>query len=233
MSPILAGVAFVVTAGAVVSVSARESRLALVGVALALAGAPFLAQPLPPISTLATRVIGAALAAYILRAALAASQLASDGHDRDVVRAGSRLGWPTETLLALAAWIVGVSVSLHLEALNPANPVTASGDLLSALSAPSIATGAGLAAIVLGLVPALGSTSAFRTTAGLLILLQGVLLFRVGVAGPAGDLEQLAGVALVVAAAIAGSVLMSLESRSADEEDRQARPSIDLKADSE
>lgn len=233
MSPILAGVAFVVTAGAVISVSARDSRLALVGVAVALAGAPFLVQPLPPISTLATRVIGAALAAYVVRAALTASQLASDGHDRDVVRGGSRVGWPTETLLALAAWVVGVSVSLHLEALSPASPVASPVDLLGALGAASLATGAGLAAIVLGLVPALGSASTFRTTTGLLILIQGVFMFRVGVAGSPGDLEQLAGVALVVAAAIAGSILMSLEHRSAEEGDRSPRPSSDLKVDSE
>ncbi len=187
MNPILVGVAFAVTAGAVVAVSAREARLALVGLVVALAAAPFLADPLPPLSTLAARVIGAALAAYLVRVAVAPTMPDADTRRRDVFRGGSRTGWPTESLLAVAAWIVGLNVAIHLEALNPGGAGVSADDLLGAVRASSLATGAGLASIVIAIVPSLGSRQALGTVLGLLILVQGVSLFRVGVAGgPAG-----------------------------------------------
>lgn len=217
MSPILVGVAFAVTAGAVVAVSARDARTALVGLAVALAAAPFLADPMPPLSTLAARVVGAALAAYLLRAAVSPAGPASEARGLDSIRAGSRTGWPTESLVAVAAWIVGLSVSMHLEALNPAGAGVSPSDALRALNAASLATGAGLAAIVIAIVPALGAGHGFRTAVGLLILIQGVVLFRTGVAGAPGDLEQLADVTLMVVAAIAGSVLIALEGHATDD----------------
>ena len=48
---------------------------------------------------------------------------------------------------------------------------------------------------------------------GSLILIQGVLLFRIGVAGPPGDLEQLAGVVLLLAIGVAGAWLIGAEGR--------------------
>ncbi len=212
MSPILAGVAFAVTAGAVVAVSAREARVALVGLAVTLAAAPFLADPLPPLSTLALRVVGAALAAYLLRAAFASAGVASDVRRRNSGQGGSRTGWPTEGLLALAAWIVGITVSIHLEVLNPTGPGISSDDLLRTLTGASMSTAAGLATSVIAIVPALRAQDGFRTAVGLLILIQGALLFRTGVAGAPGDLEQLADVALMLSAALAGSILIALES---------------------
>ncbi|MBI2763383.1 MAG: hypothetical protein HYX54_06510 [Chloroflexi bacterium] len=220
MNPILVGVAFAVTVGAVVAVSAREARAALVGVAVALAAAPFLGDPLPPLSTLATRVVGAALAAYLIRVAVAPMPLETDPRRRDAVRDGSRIGWPAEALLAVAAWIVGLTVSTNLEALNPGGPGISPDDLVGAISASSLATGAGLAAIVVAIVPALGSRHGLRTALGLLILVQGVLLFRAGVGGTPSDLEGLAGVALMVTAAIVGSVLTTLERRSGEDAHR-------------
>lgn len=220
MNPLLAGVAFAVTAGGVVAVSAREARAALVGLAIALAAAPFLADPLPPLSTLATRVIGAALAAWMIRVAVMPGPVESDPRPRDAIHGGSRMGWPAEALLAIAAWIVGLTVSTNLVALNPGGPGISPDDVLGALGASSLATGAGLAIIVIAIVPALGSRHSFRTALGLLILVQGVILFRAGVAGAPSDLEELAGVALMVGAAIVGSVLITLERRSGDDAHR-------------
>ncbi len=212
MSPILVGIAIAVTAGAVIAISAREARVALVGLAIALGAAPFLGDPLPPASTLAMRVIGGALAAYLLRAALNAADEATDlGPARS--RGGSGLGWPVEALLAVAAWIVAVHVSVRIGVLYPTGPSAPIDDPLALLTPGALIGAAGLASIVVGLVPALGGRGVVRTAIGLLVLLQGVLLFRTGMSGAPGDLEQLAGVAMLVAVAIAGSVLIALQTR--------------------
>jgi len=120
VNPILAGVALAVTVGAVLAISARESRAGLVGLAIALAAAPFLAAPIPNVSTLAMRVIGAALAAYLVRAAVATGPGLPARPWSEPTRGGSQLGWPAEGLLAIGAWIVGVAVSAQLEVLSPA-----------------------------------------------------------------------------------------------------------------
>lgn len=210
MNPILVGVALAVSAGAIVAISARDARTALMGLAITVVAAPFLSDPLPPLSTLAMRVVGAALAAYLLRSAVMSNADELDGRSKQSGHGGSRIGWPTETLLAIAAWVVGLNVFVHLQALNPAGPGTLGTDLLGSINAGALATGSGLAVIVLAVVPALGSRGGLRTAVGLLVLVQGVLLFRSGVAGAPSDLEQLAGVALIVAAAITGSMLVGL-----------------------
>ncbi len=215
MSPLSVGVALAVFAAVLLAVATRDPRTALVGLAIALVGSPFLADPLPPIPTLALRVIGGALAAYLLRSAVLATSDATDPHraregeDRD----GSRAGWPTEALLALAAAVVGLNVALRLEALSPLGSSLSTGDLLASLDAAALSTGVGLTAIVMAVLPSLGSRSGFRTALGVLILIQGIVLIRVGVAGAPSDLEQLAGVALLVAAAVTGSLMVGLDAR--------------------
>jgi len=213
VNPILAGIALAVTAGAVIAISAREARAGLVGLAIALGAAPFLADPLPQVSTLALRVIGAALAAYLLRAAVATVPGLTAGRWGEPTRGGSRLGWPAEALMAIAAWIVGVGISARLEALSPTGPGNPAGDVLGLLTPAALATSVGLASIVVGLVPAFAARDALRTAIGALILIQGLFLVRIGVAGAPSDLEQLAGVALLVAAAVGGGVLVGAEAR--------------------
>lgn len=229
MNPIIAVLAVAVTVGAIAAISAREPRLALVGLALTLGAASFLSDPLPPLSTLAVRVVGAALAAYVLRAALTTAAGSSGLRDPSVRRAGgsaggSRLGWPAESLLAATAWIVALSVSVRIEALQPTGPGVVGTDVLSMLTPDAVIAAAGLAAIVVALVTALSARDGARTAVGTLVLLQGLLLFRAGVAGSPGDLEQLAGVALLIAVAIAGSVLSGLDAPTATD-DRSRRGS--------
>lgn len=225
MNPILAGVALAVTVGAVLAISARETRAGLVGLAIALGAAPFLAAQIPNVSTLAMRVIGAALAAYLVRAAVATGPGLPARPWNEPTRGGSQLGWPAEGLLAIAAWIVGVAVSTRLEVLSPAGSGTLPGDVLGLLTPEALATGAGLASIVMGLVATFAARSALRTTIGALILSQGLLLVRVGVAGAPSDLEQLAGVALLLAIAIAGGVLLGAEGQRGADDDSGTEPS--------
>ena len=210
MSPVFAAVALALAAAAVVAVSARDARLALVGVAVILMASPFLADSLPPVSTLATRIVAGALAAWLLRAAISPTPPGAVSERREPVLSGSRTGWPTEGLLALAGWVVGLSLSLNLAALNPAGSGASPVDPMSAVDASAMATATGLAMIVVAVVPALWAWDGFRTAVGMILLVQGVELFRTGVAGAAGNLEQLAGAVLTIAVAVTGSLLIGL-----------------------
>jgi hypothetical protein len=210
VNPILAGVALAVTLGAVVAISAREARTALVGLAIALGIAPFLGDPLPQVSTLATRVVAAALTAYLLRAATEASPPAPARHPSRP--GGSRIGWPAELLIAAAAWIVAINLVDGLATLNVGGPPASTGGL-ALLTPDAVTAAAGLASMIIGAVPALAGRDALRTAIGSLVLVQGVLLFRVGVAGAPGDLEQLGGVILLLAIGIAGAWLIGAEGR--------------------
>ena len=66
MNPILAGIAIAVVAGTVVAVAARDARVTILGLAVVLIGTPVLADPIPDPLGLATRFVGAILAAYLL-----------------------------------------------------------------------------------------------------------------------------------------------------------------------
>src|SRR3970282_2808566 len=107
--------------------------------------------PLTHVSPLAVRVIGAAVAAYLVRAAAATGPCLPARPWSEPTRGGSQLGWPAEGLLAIAAWIVGVAVSARLEVLSPAGSGTPPGDVFGLLTPEALATGAGLASIGGGL----------------------------------------------------------------------------------
>lgn len=205
------GVALAVTAGAVTAISARQDRSALVGLAIALGFSPFLGDPLPQVSTLAARVVGAALIAYLLRSAVDTARPLPAARQR--VPGGSRIGWPTEALIAAAAWIVAVVIANGLAALAPNGSPTIASDVVGMLTPGAVTAAAGLASMVVAVVPAFGGRDAPRTTIGSLVLTQGVLLFRVGVAGPPSDLEQLGGVMLLLAIGVAGAWLIGAEAR--------------------
>ena len=57
MNPALAGVALAITIGAIVAVSVRDARAAVLGLAVLLIGSPFLADPLADTLGLAARVV--------------------------------------------------------------------------------------------------------------------------------------------------------------------------------
>src|SRR6185503_20313774 len=112
VNPALAGVALAVVLGAVVAVSARNARTAVLGLVLSLIGGAFLADPLPDSTGLAARLIGTVLGGYLL-------WIAARGVDART--GGSRLGWPVELLIAAAAAVVGYgSHGLGAPALGPA-----------------------------------------------------------------------------------------------------------------
>jgi len=206
MNVALAAVALAVGAGAVIAVSVRDPRAAINGLAVVLVGCALLVDPLPSPATLGVRIIGALLVAAILRAKLPAA-LAG-------VESGSRFGWPAEALIATAASLAGVGIATGLAAAGSggievglAAPVTTSGVLMTATAA---------ALVTLGATPAALGGSGARRAIGLVIVAQAALLAWAGLAGPPGDLEQIAIVGLLLACAATGTALAQTDEPPAD-----------------
>jgi hypothetical protein len=222
MSPILAGVALAVAAGAVIAASSREARAGLIGLTLVLALGPFLSDPIPGPAILGARVVTGILVAYLLRAAAGADEPAG---------IGSRIGWPATGLFALAAAIAGLSIASGLASLEPSGPPRAGGtDIAAVLTAPALALAAGLASLAVGLAPALLGRKAWRTGIGLLLVVQGVVLARVGVAGPPGELEQLGIDGFVLTLGAAAAMLTIIDRRAGSEAPASGTAADDARA---
>jgi hypothetical protein len=71
----------------------------------------------------------------------------------------------------------------------------------------ALATAAGTSLLALGAAPLVHGQPGMRRAIGLVLVTQAVLLIRVGIAGPAVDIEEIARAALLVAAAATGAVL--------------------------
>jgi hypothetical protein len=178
MNPVLGAVAAAVVAGAVIAVSVRDGRLAVVGLAATLVFAALLGSPLDAPLGLAASLTGGILAAYLLWIAVRGGGMTG----------GSRLGWPAEALLAGAAFVVGLGThGLGAPALGPVE-AQAAGFALAALAVVPVATG----------------RDVVRIGIGLFLLLQAALLVGVGLDGSPSELEQLVTAALV--AALGGAV---------------------------
>ena len=174
MNLALAGLTCVVVAGAVVAVSAREARAALLGLLVTLLAASLLADPLPSPLATAARIVGALLACRLVAVGI---------RDLEEPTSGSRLGWPVEGLIAIAAAVIGFGThGLGAAGIGPAE-----------------AQAAGFALGVLAAAPIVTSRDVFRLGIGTILLLSGGLLVRVGLAGTPSDLEQLVTSGLVVA----------------------------------
>ena len=173
MNLALAGLACVVVAGAVVAVTARETRTALLGLLVALLGAALVADPLPGPLPIAARLVSAFLACRLIAVAI---------RDLDEPTSGSRLGWPVEVLAAAAAAIIGFGThGLGVPGAGPAE-----------------AQAAGFAVGVLAASPIVSSRDVFRLGIGAILLLLGGLLVRQGIGGTPTELEQLVTSGLVV-----------------------------------
>jgi hypothetical protein len=173
VNPALAGLTCVVVAGAVVAVSAREARAALLGLLVTLLAASLLADPLPGALAIAARIVGALLACRLIAIGI---------RDLEEPTSGSRLGWPVEGLVAIAAAVIGFGThGLGATGIGPAE-----------------AQAAGFALGVLAAAPIVTSRDVFRLGIGTILLLLGGLLVRVGLAGTPSDLEQLVTSGLVV-----------------------------------
>lgn len=182
MNPALAGVALAVVLGAVVAASARTTRTAVLGLILAMVGATFMADPLPDSLGLAARLVGTILAGYLLWIA---------GRDTAARTGGSRLGWPTELLVAGAAAVVGYG----------------SHGLGAPATGPAIAQAAGFALAALAVAPMVNGRDVLRIGVGLCLLTSGAILVRTALGGTPDAFEQVITAGLI---AILGGVVAAM-----------------------
>jgi len=191
VNPALTAIAAVTIAAAVVAVSARDPRAAVLGLLIVFLASPLVADPWPgPLPVLA-RVAAALLAARLLVIGLR-------GEARG---AGTAIGWPAETLAAVAAAVVGFgSHGLGATGLGPPE-----------------AQAAGFALAAIAIAPLVTGRDVLRLGVGALLLVQGALLVRQALDRSASDAEQLVealliiglggAVAVIAAAAEAGGSL--------------------------
>jgi hypothetical protein len=170
----LAGIAAVAIAGAVLAVASREPRAVILGVLVVLLASPLLVSPWPAPLPILARVAAALLAARLLVVGLRGD---------DLTTTGSRLGWPSEALLAAAAAVAGFgSHGLGAAGLGPAE-AQAAGFALAALAAAPLFVG----------------RDALRVGVGALLLLQAALLVRQALGAPPTEAEQLVDSFLTIA----------------------------------
>jgi hypothetical protein len=188
VNPILAVVALAVVGGAVIVVSARDTRTVVLALTVTLIASPLLADPLSAPLGLAARLVGAVLATYLLWV------VARDRSDATVLPSpteGSRIGWPAEVLVAAAAAVVGF----------------ASHGLGAPTAGPPLVSAAGFAVAALALTPVVTGRDVVRVGTALLLLIDAALLVRVALGGTPGDVEQLLTATMLVVLAGAPAAL--------------------------
>jgi hypothetical protein len=185
VSPLLVALAAGATAGAVVALAARDGRIAVLGATVALILSPLVAEPSPEPPLLAVRVLGGLLAGYLLWAGL---------RDSSAATRGPAFGAAALGLAAVTGFIAG-----------------AAGHGLQATPiGPAAAEAAGTAIIVIALIPVIRAREAFRLALGVLLLLLGATLLRVGLAGSPDPLETFATAAALALVAGAGMAVAGL-----------------------
>jgi hypothetical protein len=170
MNLVLAAIGIAAVAGAVVAVSSRQARVAILGLVVALVAVPVIADPRPDILPLAGRLLAALLSGYLL--------WITARSEATRVTAGSRLGWPVEALAAAAAGVVGFGTA-------------SSGSLPEAQAA-------GFALAVLAVGPVVRQGDPLRLAVGLLLLVTAATLVLSASAGAASPIGQLLIAGLIV-----------------------------------
>jgi hypothetical protein len=205
MSLALVAIVLAICAGGVVAVSTRDPGAAAIGLAIALVASALLTDPLASAAILGVRIVAGLLVATIIRSAL-----------RGGPRQPSPLGWPAEALLATGGAVAGLGVAVGLASVaalvGPAGQpgLAPTGDVpiaWSAISSMALTVAAGTSLLALGLAPLLHGSPGPRRAIGLVLVTQAVLLIRIGIAGPAVPLEEIARAALLVVSAATGATL--------------------------
>jgi hypothetical protein len=213
MSPALVAIVLAIAAGAVLAVSTHDGAASAIGLAVALVGSALLTDPLPSAGVLGVRVVGALLVATLIRSAM-----------RSGPRQASPFGWPSEALLATAGAVAGLGLAVGLATVAAAGgvpaPVPGVGEPApgvpdagsGVVTSMALITAAGTCLLVLGVAPLVHGRPGPRRAIGLVLVTQAMLLLRIGVAGPALELEEIAREALLVVAGATGAALARAES---------------------
>ena len=207
MTPALVILAVIVTAAAVVATSAREPRLAALGMVVTIVGAAYVTEPLPGIVALAARLAGSVLAGYLVWVALRGAPPPT---------VGWQVGWPGAAAVAIAAfaigWLASGTIATAVAQASGSGPSVGAAAALEAGSpVPRAAFGAALALFALAAAPVLVGRDVLRLGLGLLILLAAAGLLRnVMSVGTDGPVE----LALAVLTALIGAAVAAVVGRS-------------------
>ncbi len=196
MNPALAAAAFALVIGAVMAVSAREGRVAVLGLVIALVATPLVADPLPSVPALAIRLTAAILAAYLVRSAL---------HGGPTVTLGSHLGWPVHVVQAATAAVIGYGIATAgTFAVAPSGPPDGALPTVVPLGLAAAA-----AVLVLAFEPIALARDGLRLGIGLLLALSAVSVAASAVLGQADALAQIV-VAASTATIAAGTAVVCI-----------------------
>jgi len=209
MNLALVAIVLAIGGGAVLAVSTRNDAASAIGIAITLVGSALLSDPLPAAAVLGVRVVAALLVATMIRSAM-----------RTGPRQPSPAGWPSEALLATAGAVAGLGLSVALASAaaagggqlgipglaepGPTGPVVTGG---AAVTSMALITAAGASLLALGAAPLVHGRPGPRRAIGLVLVTQAVLLLRIGIAGPAVELEEIAREGLLVVAGATGAAL--------------------------
>jgi hypothetical protein len=174
--------AAVAVIGGIVAISARDSRVVVVGLLLAMCAAQLAASPEPAVLAIVFRILGSLLAAYLLWAA---------ARGRSIDAEGSSIGLLAECAIAAAAFSAGWFVA-------PVKPLTG----------PLVAQAAGIALIAISIVPLTGR-DVLRVGAGATILVLGGSMLLAAWVGQPSSLWYISLTALLVGLVGATSLLIS------------------------
>jgi hypothetical protein len=223
MNLALVAIVLAIGGGAVLAVSTRNDAASAIGVAIALVGSALLSDPLPSAAVLGVRVVAALLVATMIRSAM-----------RTGPRQPSPVGWPSEALLATAGAVAGLGLWVGIASLaaaggglvgGPGSVEPGSTGAVStggvAVTSMALITAAGASLLALGAAPLVHGRPGPRRAIGLVLVTQAVLLLRIGVAGPAVELEEIAREALLVVAGATGAVLAIAASSSSGRDDAE------------
>jgi len=206
---ILVLLATIVAAAGVVTVSAREPRLAALGALVVMAGSAYVADPLPDLLAIAARLTGALLAGYVIWVSLRGAKTPTTGW---------RIGWAGSAAIAVAAFTIGwlAATALGNDLATVAGEGPSAAGVATALAAGSLVPRAGIGAaaalVALGAAPVLIARDVLRLGIGLLLILSAADLLRHALGSEPDSVVEL-GMAVVVAisgAAVAGLVSGSL-----------------------
>lgn len=175
--------------GGLVAVSARDGRILVAGLVLAMVAAPIAATPEPTTLAIAFRIVGASLAGYLLWVS---------SRSREVYSEGSGIGLPAEMAIAAAAFAVGWLVA-------PVKP----------LVGPLAAQAAGISLVALAMGP-LAGRDVLRVGTALAVLALGITLLLQAWVPPASALEAIVLTAVVVGIVGATSLLIAPYPREAE-----------------
>ncbi len=207
MTPALVLLAALVAVGGTVAVSAREPRLAALGLFGALVGSAYVADPQPEITALAARLTGSVLASYLVWVALRRPPAPSEGW---------RIGWPGAAAVAATAFAAGWLAANALGAglAEAAGDGPSAGGVAVALASGSLVPRAAIAAafalIALASGPVLAGRDTLRLCIGLMLLIAAAGLVRNALAPDVDSIVELAmAVLLAVAGAAAAAVLQA------------------------